>query len=47
MAQGKILPYLDVPLQHSSPEVLKRNLKVGKFATVEITESTEYDLIDD
>ncbi|AXA33129.1 30S ribosomal protein S12 methylthiotransferase RimO [Francisella adeliensis] len=24
MAQGKILPYLDVPLQHSSPEVLKR-----------------------
>lgn len=24
MAQGKILPYLDVPLQHSSPDVLKR-----------------------
>ena len=24
MAQGKILPYLDVPLQHSSPEILKR-----------------------
>ena len=24
MAQGKILPYLDVPLQHSHPEVLKR-----------------------
>lgn len=24
MAQGKILPYLDVPLQHGSPEVLKR-----------------------
>ncbi|MFT4694746.1 MAG: ribosomal protein S12 methylthiotransferase [Francisella sp.] len=24
MAEGKILPYLDVPLQHSSPEVLKR-----------------------
>ncbi|MWX36141.1 30S ribosomal protein S12 methylthiotransferase RimO, partial [Francisella tularensis] len=24
MAQGKILPYLDVSLQHSSPEVLKR-----------------------
>ncbi|MGQ4005256.1 30S ribosomal protein S12 methylthiotransferase RimO [Francisellaceae bacterium CB300] len=24
MAQGKILPYLDVPLQHSNPEVLKR-----------------------
>jgi ribosomal protein S12 methylthiotransferase len=24
MAAGKILPYLDVPLQHGSPEVLKR-----------------------
>ncbi|MDE4969708.1 radical SAM protein, partial [Francisella tularensis] len=24
MAQGKILPYLDVSLQHSSPEVLTR-----------------------
>ena len=24
MAEGKILPYLDVPLQHGSPEVLKR-----------------------
>lgn len=24
MAQGKILLYLDVPLQHSSPEILKR-----------------------
>lgn len=24
MAQGKILPYLDVPLQHSHPDVLKR-----------------------
>jgi ribosomal protein S12 methylthiotransferase len=24
MAQGKILPYLDVPLQHGSPEILKR-----------------------
>ena len=24
MADGKILPYLDVPLQHGSPEVLKR-----------------------
>jgi ribosomal protein S12 methylthiotransferase len=24
MAQGKILPYLDVPLQHSHPSVLKR-----------------------
>src|SRR5882724_5803850 len=24
MAQGKILPYLDMPFQHASPEVLKR-----------------------
>jgi ribosomal protein S12 methylthiotransferase len=24
MAQGKILPYLDVPLQHAHPDVLKR-----------------------
>ena len=24
MAEGKILPYLDVPLQHSHPDVLKR-----------------------
>jgi len=24
MADGKILPYLDIPLQHGSPEVLKR-----------------------
>ena len=24
MAQGKVLPYLDVPLQHSHPDVLKR-----------------------
>jgi ribosomal protein S12 methylthiotransferase len=24
MASGKVLPYLDVPLQHSHPEVLKR-----------------------
>lgn len=24
MAEGKVLPYLDVPLQHSHPEVLKR-----------------------
>ena len=24
MADGKILPYLDVPLQHGSPEILKR-----------------------
>jgi ribosomal protein S12 methylthiotransferase len=24
MAQGKVLPYLDVPFQHASPEVLRR-----------------------
>jgi len=24
MAEGKVLPYLDVPLQHSHPDVLKR-----------------------
>jgi len=24
MAEGKILPYLDIPFQHASPEVLKR-----------------------
>lgn len=23
MAQGKILPYLDIPLQHASPKILK------------------------
>ena len=25
MAEGKVLPYLDIPLQHGSPTVLKRN----------------------
>src|SRR5258708_23550738 len=24
MAEGKLLPYLDVPFQHASPDVLKR-----------------------
>ena len=24
MAEGKVLPYLDIPLQHGSPTVLKR-----------------------
>ena len=24
MADGKVLPYLDVPFQHASPDVLKR-----------------------
>ncbi|MDB5655568.1 MAG: rimO, partial [Tardiphaga sp.] len=23
MTQGKILPYLDIPFQHASPEILK------------------------
>ena len=23
MAEGKILPYLDIPLQHASPRILK------------------------
>jgi ribosomal protein S12 methylthiotransferase len=23
MAEGKILPYLDIPFQHASPQVLK------------------------
>jgi ribosomal protein S12 methylthiotransferase len=29
MAQGKILPYLDVPLQHASPKVLKAMRRPG------------------
>jgi len=29
MAEGKILPYLDVPLQHASPAVLKRMRRPG------------------
>ncbi|HGJ5891061.1 MAG TPA: 30S ribosomal protein S12 methylthiotransferase RimO [Arsenophonus apicola] len=29
MAQGKILPYLDIPLQHASPTVLKRMKRPG------------------
>ncbi|ABF44678.1 SSU ribosomal protein S12P methylthiotransferase [Deinococcus geothermalis DSM 11300] len=29
MSQGKILPYLDVPLQHASPAVLKRMRRPG------------------
>ncbi|SMB90298.1 30S ribosomal protein S12 methylthiotransferase RimO [Deinococcus hopiensis] len=29
MAQGKILPYLDVPLQHASPAVLRRMRRPG------------------
>src|SRR5437870_11358423 len=24
MAEGKVLPYLDIPFQHASPDVLKR-----------------------
>ena len=30
MAEGKILPYLDIPFQHFSPEVLKRMKRPGK-----------------
>ncbi|WP_027481444.1 30S ribosomal protein S12 methylthiotransferase RimO [Deinococcus pimensis] len=29
MAEGKILPYLDVPLQHASPDVLRRMRRPG------------------
>jgi ribosomal protein S12 methylthiotransferase len=29
MAEGKILPYLDMPLQHASPTVLKRMRRPG------------------
>lgn len=29
MAEGKVLPYLDVPLQHASPAVLKRMRRPG------------------
>jgi len=29
MAQGKILPYLDVPLQHASPRILKAMKRPG------------------
>ncbi len=29
MAEGKILPYLDVPLQHASPEILKAMKRPG------------------
>ncbi len=30
MAQGKILPYLDIPFQHASPKVLKAMKRPGK-----------------
>jgi ribosomal protein S12 methylthiotransferase len=30
MAQGKVLPYLDVPFQHGSPAVLKRMKRPGQ-----------------
>ncbi|WP_267367694.1 30S ribosomal protein S12 methylthiotransferase RimO [Gilliamella sp. B2824] len=32
MAEGKILPYLDVPLQHASPSVLKSMKRPGTIA---------------
>ena len=31
MAQGKILPYLDIPFQHASPDVLKKMRRPGKI----------------
>lgn len=31
MAQGKILPYLDVPLQHASPKILKTMKRPGNI----------------
>lgn len=30
MAEGKVLPYLDIPYQHASPKVLKRMRRPGK-----------------
>jgi ribosomal protein S12 methylthiotransferase len=36
MAQGKVLPYLDVPFQHASPDVLKRMKRpAGQEKTLE------------
>jgi tRNA A37 methylthiotransferase MiaB len=29
MAEGKILPYLDIPLQHASPRILKLMKRPG------------------
>jgi ribosomal protein S12 methylthiotransferase len=29
MAEGKVLPYLDIPFQHASPEVLRRMKRPG------------------
>lgn len=31
MAQGKILPYLDIPLQHASPKILKAMKRPGQI----------------
>src|SRR5699024_751979 len=31
MAQGKILPYLDIPLQHASPKILKAMKRPGSI----------------
>lgn len=31
MAEGKILPYLDIPFQHASPDVLKRMKRPGNI----------------
>ena len=34
MAQGKILPYLDIPLQHASPKILKAMKRPGSVERV-------------
>ncbi len=31
MAEGKILPYLDIPLQHASPRILKLMKRTSRF----------------
>ena len=31
MAEGKLLPYLDIPLQHASPKILKAMKRPGKI----------------
>ena len=31
MAAGKLLPYLDIPLQHASPKILKAMKRPGKI----------------
>ncbi len=46
MAQGKILPYLDVPLQHASPKVLRAMRRPGSGKRTDGTyESTQLETI--